>query len=114
MFFLVLIKECTQKKCFCFYINVVAVVNATMETGSDHDANVKHKKTVKKDMKDGQNNDDDETTKQVKIKQKVRVSGPSEGVHKVKVERDEKGNVIKPSFSKKILKEEAKKHRNNS
>lgn len=97
----------------------MAVVSAMMETGSDHPTNENHqihlqRKIVKKDMKDGQNNDNvGETTQQVRIKQKLRVNGPSEGVHKVKVERDDNGNVIKPSFSKKILKEEAKKHKHN-
>lgn len=83
-------------------------------TVSDHktdEKHEKHRKIVKKVMKDvgGDDDDDDETKQQVKIKKKERVSGPSEGIHKVKVEKDVNGKVIPPSFSKKIAKKELKK-----
>ena len=90
-------------------------MNATTN-GSDKKTHEKHeklaRKIVKKDLKDVEGDDDnDETKQQVKIKKKQRVSGPSvEGkkIHKVKVEIDENGNVIQPSFSKKIAKKDMK------
>lgn len=88
----------------------VAIVNATM-TVSEHktdEKHEKHRKIVKKDMKDVQDEDDDKTKQHVKIKKKERVSGPSEGTHKVKVEKDENGKVIPHSFSKKIAKKDLK------
>lgn len=69
----------------------------------------KHRKIVKKDMKDVDDDDDNDKTKQhVKIKKKERVSGPSEGTHKVKVEKDVNGKVIPHSFPKKIAKKDLK------